>query len=690
MAALRELTAIALLVLRSWQRMGPRTRTGRAPEPTRGVSAVLMRLVFAALIYNFGSLSAQAIALHEHPEWAATWAGLGFCCFAFSIAFSVEVPAPRAPTSALKSALLELLPVSRSALLLLLLAQAIWGALPLLACALTVRAALGTGAPLPMTIVLGLLLFALSALGGACLGKLLKLRLSPYLAARTGWLSTVLVVGSLSLVETATVARHLKPPFGLALGRALVWPSAAFLGELALLVGLACLAFYRLERRHELAEPIRPDKTASELRGGADPRALERLLTRREPGGRWQIWIVTALHLVYVCGALYAARALSARSRGEFSGKVGLNLAVIICFQLVTTLAAQRSARGAMRDALARPLLGALPLAPQNTLSAKVGTLRWMLLLVTSPLCLLLGLAHFEPALWPLLLWRIAAIFAATAVYAGAAVYVAFLTVGLGSTRPRAGVFGSLESLLLAIPFASIAFAPTPWSAALALATLVALTFEARRSALRVVDWLDDPEREHATEIWRALVVFAGFQGAQILALQLTSLFGHALSNTMRFVAVYALAAAALWFPTQREQTSSIPEQRIRFAPLGLPVGALSGGFAWLYLRFLHPSTAAGPELSVATAGESALLAITVACIAPLVEERFFRGWLQAELERSLSPRRNWAPVLTALAFALAHPVYSFVPVFVFGLLSGFLMLRTRSLAACVVAHAVH
>ena len=27
----------------------------------------------------------------------------------------------------------------------------------------------------------------------------------------------------------------------------------------------------------------------------------------------------------------------------------------------------------------------------------------------------------------------------------------------------------------------------------------------------------DDPERDHATEVWRALVVFGGFQGAQLL-----------------------------------------------------------------------------------------------------------------------------------------------------------------------------
>jgi membrane protease YdiL (CAAX protease family) len=242
----------------------------------------------------------------------------------------------------------------------------------------------------------------------------------------------------------------------------------------------------------------------------------------------------------------------------------------------------------------------------------------------------------------------------------------------------------------LVVPFAGVTFAPDPWSAGLSLLTLCALTFEARRAALCVVDWLDDPEQGHATEVWRALVVFAGFQGAQLLLLQLASLFGSSLSPTLRFVAVYALAAAALWLPTQREQTTSRPAQRLSYAPLGLLVGALSGGCAWLYLHWFRPTLPALPELSVNGAFEGALLALTVVGIAPLVEERFFRGWLQLELERSLGARRLLAPVLTGLAFALAHPVHSFLPVLVFGLLSGFLMLRTRSLAACTVAHAVH
>jgi membrane protease YdiL (CAAX protease family) len=45
---------------------------------------------------------------------------------------------------------------------------------------------------------------------------------------------------------------------------------------------------------------------------------------------------------------------------------------------------------------------------------------------------------------------------------------------------------------------------------------------------------------------------------------------------------------------------------------------------------------------------------------------------------------------LAALSFAIAHPAHSFLPVLALGLLNGFVMQRTRSLSACIVAHALH
>jgi membrane protease YdiL (CAAX protease family) len=212
----------------------------------------------------------------------------------------------------------------------------------------------------------------------------------------------------------------------------------------------------------------------------------------------------------------------------------------------------------------------------------------------------------------------------------------------------------------------------------------------ARRAARGTIEWLDDPEREHATEVWKALVVFGGFQGAQVLTQQLTVFFAGMASSTARMMGAYVLAAFALWLMTAREQETPRPPLRAELLPLGLVAGALSGGLAWLYLRLPHPIAPESANLEVHGTAEAALVALAIIGVAPLVEERFFRGWLQPALQEALGPRRYLAPLLTGLAFAAVHPAYSFVPVLVLGLLNGFLMLRFRSLAACVAAHAVH
>jgi membrane protease YdiL (CAAX protease family) len=158
----------------------------------------------------------------------------------------------------------------------------------------------------------------------------------------------------------------------------------------------------------------------------------------------------------------------------------------------------------------------------------------------------------------------------------------------------------------------------------------------------------------------------------------------------VRTLSAYSLAAVALWAMTVHQQESDKPVQRARLAPLGLVVGALSAGFAWLYLQLVHPGPGAGTPLHVTTRVQALFVAVTIVGVAPIVEERFFRGWLQPALERALGERALWAPLLTGLAFAAAHPAYSFAPVLVLGLLNGLLMLRFRSLSACMVAHAVH
>lgn len=687
MRTLQELRAMVWLVLRSWHRMGPKLRGGRKPEPTRGVSAVLMRLVFAALIYNFGFTNGLRIPNQPEPSSSATWAGLGAGCFVLAVTFALELPSPRMPTQALKSGLLDLLPLSRPSKLVLVVAQAILG-LPLcLGVVVSLHSELAPNQSRVGALGLALALFVTFALLGVCLGKLVKLTLSAYAASRLSWFSAVPMVGGILLLQVAPSSTLLgRPPFGEGLGRALIGRDV---GASIVALGLASLllagAFLALDRRHELSEPVRPGPTASAFGRGADMRTLERLLNRREPGGSFQVPFATLF------SAGFVAWIASTLERHAQNSRWLWNLAVIVTLQLVSTLGMQRATRGATRDMLARPLLGALPISPRDTLTSKAAALRRSLLVLGAPIGLVLLAVRGRPEWLPSLAWRVAATLLAVGIYASAATYVAFLTAGLGSTRPRGGALGSLESFLLAVPFASVLFAPGPWSALLSLLTLAALNFEARRAALCTIDWLDDAEREHGTEVWKALVVFGGFQGAQLLTQQMATVLDGVLSPSAQLLAAYAVAAVALWLMTEREQETAAPSQRAKLAPLGLLVGAVSGGFAWLYLRIGQPAVEGATRLEVHGAVEAALVAFAIVGVAPIVEERFFRGWLQPALESALGAgRRYWAPVLTGLAFAAAHPAYSFAPVLVLGLLNGWLMLRFRSLSACVVAHAVH
>lgn len=689
MRTLRELQAMSLLVLRSWHRMGPRLRGGHKAQPTKGYAAVLMRLVFAALIYNFGFTQSLRLATLRHPVGPATWSALGVGLFALSVSLALELPTPRSLTLPLKSELLEMLPLSRLSKLLLLLAQAFLALLFSLGFVVSVQRALAPETCSWASALLGCGLFTAFSLAGACLGKLLRLLLSPYRASRLSWASGAFMLLGMLVLQVAPLPRILPaPPFGRALGRALLghdtWTMTGALGLMTLALGAA---FFWLERRQELSEPVRPDTTASAFQGGADLQTLERVLTRREPGGRFQTWFSLLFHAAYVLAMTHLLR------DNVSSARTFWNIIVVITLQMVSQLGMQRAARGASRDMLARALLGGLPITPRDTLAAKAVALRRMLVATALPLTMALGVSYWHRDWLPELSWRVALALFAVWTYASTATYVAFLTVGLGSTRPRGGAFGSLESFLVLVPFASVLFAPGPGSAALSLLTLLALTFEARRAARSSIEWLDDPERPHSTEVWKALVVFGGFQGAQVLAQQLTLFFGGTVSAGARMFAGYLLAAAALWLMTVREQEALRPAQRAKLAPLGLLAGALSGGFAWLYLRLLQPALPEGADLELHGAWEVALMAIAVVGVAPLVEERFFRGWLQPALEDTLGVQRAnrfWAPALTALAFAVVHPAHSFLPVLALGLVNGFLMLRFRSLAACVVAHALH
>jgi len=125
--------------------------------------------------------------------------------------------------------------------------------------------------------------------------------------------------------------------------------------------------------------------------------------------------------------------------------------------------------------------------------------------------------------------------------------------------------------------------------------------------------------------------------------------------------------------------------------PLGLGIGVLTQ-FALIpiYLPLIRifdvDVQAEAQELSDRFDGyEVILLTLLAVVIAPTVEELFFRGLVQMQLQKLLSPW--WALLVAAAVFALVHfqPI-QWVGLFGFGIVSG-LLLQQRSLVASMAAH---
>jgi membrane protease YdiL (CAAX protease family) len=74
-----------------------------------------------------------------------------------------------------------------------------------------------------------------------------------------------------------------------------------------------------------------------------------------------------------------------------------------------------------------------------------------------------------------------------------------------------------------------------------------------------------------------------------------------------------------------------------------------------------------------------------VVMIAPVAEELLFRGLLQGSLERRLG---NWSGLLIAgLTFGLLHGQLRFIPVGLLGIMMGYMVMRTNSVLAGMLAH---
>jgi membrane protease YdiL (CAAX protease family) len=123
---------------------------------------------------------------------------------------------------------------------------------------------------------------------------------------------------------------------------------------------------------------------------------------------------------------------------------------------------------------------------------------------------------------------------------------------------------------------------------------------------------------------------------------------------------------------------------------LGIAMGVVAGTIALLYLFLLSATdfldAARREEASYTSLG---LWLMPLAVIAaPLFEEFIFRGLIFGGLRRSFGV---WpATLASAAVFAIVHPAFSFLPVFVMGVCAAQVYERTRSLLAPMLVHAVY
>jgi membrane protease YdiL (CAAX protease family) len=98
-------------------------------------------------------------------------------------------------------------------------------------------------------------------------------------------------------------------------------------------------------------------------------------------------------------------------------------------------------------------------------------------------------------------------------------------------------------------------------------------------------------------------------------------------------------------------------------------------------------------DLDNASGAKLAVFVVVALVIAPVCEELMFRGLLLQSLRRRMSP--EWAVIVQALAFALAHPMlsptlgdFAVVPaLFALGAVSGIVAVRRGDLSASIMLH---
>ncbi len=467
---------------------------------------------------------------------------------------------------------------------------------------------------------------------------------------------------------------------------------AALLALIAILLGVLRLC--------ERAGYDREDRPASsKFRGAAlrSPVRAELRMQWRQGGMKGLLFIQLVLIASAIAALLFGSGLLVHAKKDAELIEISLGFLAYSLFMtvfVVLNLATQATTR----DLGARPFLAALPITPAQVLARLAQSFRVIVaptsitLLLAVPLLLVFPLpADVGISAIPL---RILLLTLGLQLVCAIAPAVAFLTRGLGAQGASGGGMPSpIVSVLILMPLFAIVGSPSWAQSVVALLMLAALAYEADRSAQRCVSWIDDGDQSlrRETPVWRALLTLGGYFTAQALAMRLTAFLP--IDDGLRMALGMLLAQALLVVLSLRAR----PRVAVR-APspawdgLGFLAGAASGGLALLMMLALrklgvHLDTRGGEISHLGMAALSFVMVIG----APLAEEPFFRGWLQAAIGRELPRARAWlAPLVAALAFAGVHMGSLVLPQLVLGLVAGILFQRTERLRPGIVAHMAH
>ncbi len=438
------------------------------------------------------------------------------------------------------------------------------------------------------------------------------------------------------------------------------------------------LGFDRIDAQH---------RAPKQQKGVRDRVGLEWQMMLRQ-GGRALLIVFLVFFFVAGVGGVWSFWKLSARSLPPSSLLILAGFAIYL--GAVQTIA--QAGRAARSDLLARPFLAALPLSPHHVLDGKARALRRLLSPVLVILAMLAGVAVFQGEFSNA--YRIVLALCALYVVVDGTISVAFLSNGIGVAGVGGGQPSSgFSTQLLMMPLLATVAAPSDWAATTAFLAVALVTRESRRAAHKSVRWLDDSsdDLERETTVWRALLAATGFFTLQALTYQLLA---FDLPPGYKLAVSYGSGALLLALLTWRngarfERPRFLPNKLVVW-PLGAIGGALSGLLA-LWLAKLFPPPEAADLPSALSTGEVLSLFFTMTLAAPLVEEYFFRGWLQKAIEADLpATKKHWAFALGALAFALAHLGSYGVPQLVLGLLAGALYAFGGGLWPGILAHAIH